>query len=164
MHFHYEWNGVISQMTLERQGEGFRALIDGVPYAVEVLNRQPGELSLRIDGRPLRLYWAVDGEQRWVSLGGCTFRLAKPAGRGSRHGETPGEASVRSPMPAQVRAVLVAAGDVVEKGQALLVLEAMKMEIRLAAPHAGIVGRVLAVEGEQVARDQALVELKAQEG
>ena len=45
--------------------------------------------------------------------------------------------SVRAPMPAQVRDVQVQAGDTVEKGQTLLLLEAMKMEIRIKAPIAG---------------------------
>jgi pyruvate carboxylase subunit B len=63
-------------------------------------------------------------------------------------------------MPAQVREVRVREGDLVEKGQTLLLLEAMKMEIRLQAPHGGRVARLLASAGSQVDRDQVLVELE----
>jgi biotin carboxyl carrier protein len=62
-------------------------------------------------------------------------------------------------MPGQVRAVLVAAGDAVKAGQTLVVMEAMKMEIRANAPFDGIVAGVRVQVGDVVERDAALVEL-----
>jgi biotin carboxyl carrier protein len=62
-------------------------------------------------------------------------------------------------MPGQVRAVNVSAGDAVEKGQTLLVLEAMKMEIRIQAPMDGVVGRLVVGEGDTVEREELLVEV-----
>jgi biotin carboxyl carrier protein len=62
-------------------------------------------------------------------------------------------------MPGQVRAVLVNEGDLVEKGQALALLEAMKMEIRVAAPHAGRVAKVFIAAGQVVDRGQQLFDL-----
>ena len=47
----------------------------------------------------------------------------------------------------------------VEKGQTLLLLEAMKMEIRVSAPRAGQVSRLLVREGQTVQKDQVLVEI-----
>lgn len=64
-------------------------------------------------------------------------------------------------MPAQVRTVFVQAGEQVEKGDDLLLLEAMKMEIRLRAPYTGRIRRVLAAEGDTVERDQILVEIES---
>lgn len=159
MRYRYESNGIVNEIVLERQGQQYRALIDGAPFQVEVLNAQPGELTLRVDGRPLRLYWAVDGDQRWVALDGCTFRLDRPSARRGRGGETAGTNSLRAPMPAQVCAIQVREGELVEKGQTLLILEAMKMEIRLTAPQVGRVTRLLAQVGETVGKDAALVEL-----
>jgi biotin carboxyl carrier protein len=62
-------------------------------------------------------------------------------------------------MPAQVRLVQVSAGDLVEVGQTLMLLEAMKMEIRLQAPRRGRVSRILAQAGQTVERDQVLIEM-----
>ena len=62
-------------------------------------------------------------------------------------------------MPGQVRAVLVKEGESVEKGQTLALLEAIKMEIRVAAPHAGKVEKVLIEEGQVVERGQRLFDL-----
>jgi 3-methylcrotonyl-CoA carboxylase alpha subunit len=63
-------------------------------------------------------------------------------------------------MPGKVTAVLVAAGEAIEKGQRLAVLEAMKMEHALTAPRDGIIAEVLATEGDQVEAGAALVRLE----
>jgi biotin carboxyl carrier protein len=62
-------------------------------------------------------------------------------------------------MPAQVRAVQVEEGEKVEKGQTLLLLEAMKMEIRIKAPASGSVKRLLVEAGQTVEKDQLLAEV-----
>lgn len=160
MQYRYQSGQQTAEVTLERRGDGYVAVIDGVNHEVDVLDRQPGMLSLRFDGRPLTIYWADDNGRKWLSQGGCTFRLEKPAPRSRRPaGEPDGGTEVRSPMPAQVRAVKVAAGDSVEHGQVLLLLEAMKMEIQIKAPAAGRVTRLPVTEGQTVDREQLLVEI-----
>jgi acetyl/propionyl-CoA carboxylase alpha subunit len=159
MHYRYQSRDTIYEINLERHGSGYRAVIAGQSYDLEVIDSQPGELTLRLDGRPLTIYWASDGGAKWFSTGGCTYHLEKPSPstrRSSEHSED----SLRAPMPAQVLSVDVAAGDAVEKGDTLLRLEAMKMEIRLKAPRPATIKRVLASVGEQVERDQVLVELE----
>jgi biotin carboxyl carrier protein len=64
-------------------------------------------------------------------------------------------------MPALVRAVQVAEGAAVQPGQTLLLLEAMKMEIRVASPREGIVARLLVRPGQTVAHGQVLAELES---
>ena len=66
-----------------------------------------------------------------------------------------------SPMPGLVKSVLVAAGDSVAAGDALAVLEAMKMEHTLTAARDGVVAEVLATEGTQVEAGAALIRLEA---
>ncbi|MEK7326442.1 MAG: acetyl-CoA carboxylase biotin carboxylase subunit [Chloroflexota bacterium] len=70
-----------------------------------------------------------------------------------------GHETLEAAMPGLVRGVLVKVGDSVERGQALVLLEAMKMEIRVSAPHAGKVAKVLVSPGETVDRGQRLIEL-----
>jgi 3-methylcrotonyl-CoA carboxylase alpha subunit len=64
--------------------------------------------------------------------------------------------TLRAPMPGLVKMVRVGAGDEVRKGQALLVLEAMKMEHMIAAPHDGVISDIVA-EGSQVTDGTVLV-------
>ena len=73
-----------------------------------------------------------------------------------------GEASdeVTAPMPGTAIRVLVEVGQAVEARETLVVLEAMKMEMPLPAPRAGVVRAVHISEGETVGRGEVLVELE----
>ena len=71
---------------------------------------------------------------------------------------------MKSVMPGVVVSLLVAEGDVVEEGQALLVLEAMKMQNEIAAPTAGEVRHIHVAEGEAVSAGAKLVELEDSDG
>ncbi len=160
MHYRYQSGDQVFEIDLSREGDSYQARVDGQIYACEVLDSQPGMISLRFAGRPLTLYWAADGGDRWLSLDGCTYHLERPTPRAARReGEAGGGQAVRAPMPAQVRAVQVGEGDAVEKGQTLLLLEAMKMEIRVKAPIAGQVARLLVSAGQTVDKDQLLAEI-----
>ncbi|MEO3387811.1 acetyl/propionyl/methylcrotonyl-CoA carboxylase subunit alpha [Mesorhizobium sp. CAU 1741] len=76
-----------------------------------------------------------------------TFAVADPFAMAEA--VTGGGDALRAPMPGLVKLVRAAAGDTVVKGQALLVLEAMKMEHTITAPHDGVVAEI-AQEGAQV--------------
>ncbi len=73
-------------------------------------------------------------------------------------GEVPDE--LAAPMPGKVIRVLVSPGDRVEPRSTLVVVEAMKMEMPLSAPRAGLVRAVHVAEGDAVARGMILVELE----
>ncbi|MFZ6816338.1 acetyl/propionyl/methylcrotonyl-CoA carboxylase subunit alpha [Undibacterium sp. Rencai35W] len=65
-----------------------------------------------------------------------------------------------APMPGKIVAVLVSAAQEVKKGDALLIMEAMKMEHTIAAPHDGVVDEVLYAIGDQVAEGAPLLSFK----
>jgi biotin carboxyl carrier protein len=65
-------------------------------------------------------------------------------------------------MPGQVRAVNVSEGDDVKKGQTLIVLEAMKMEMKIEAPSDGVVKSLLVKAGQTVEREQMLIVVESQ--
>lgn len=71
---------------------------------------------------------------------------------------------VTPPMPGQVVQVLVAEGDVVEEGQPVVVITAMKMETTLRAPHAGRVTAINTAEGAQVMPGDILVDIEEEDG
>jgi acetyl/propionyl-CoA carboxylase alpha subunit len=77
-----------------------------------------------------------------------------------RHGATAAESAVTAPMPGTVIRVEVEPGETVTARQALVVLEAMKMEIPVHSPFAGTVTAVHVAQGEQVAGGTVLVELE----
>ena len=70
------------------------------------------------------------------------------------------EDSVKSPMPGTILSVEVKNGDKVNKGQVLLILEAMKMENEIVSPKDGIVANVHVKKGENVESGSPLVDIK----
>lgn len=99
--------------------------------------------EVTIGGRPFTV--TVEDER--------TQALASLAGGG--HGS--GDATIRAPMPGLVSNIMVAEGATVERGQALVVLEAMKMENDLTTPRAGVVKRIRVSKGQTVNQGEALV-------
>jgi 3-methylcrotonyl-CoA carboxylase alpha subunit len=67
-----------------------------------------------------------------------------------------------APMPGSVVDVLVSAGQKVDKGQPLMIIEAMKMEHTIAAPMAGVVAEVLFGRGDQVREGEQLIQFETQ--
>jgi acetyl/propionyl-CoA carboxylase alpha subunit len=161
MRYRYQSNETIYDISIERQGDIYRATLEGETFDLEILDKQPGQLDLLFAGRPLTLYWANDGDRKWVSLDGCPHLLEKPSPkRSSKPGEISTNRQIRSPMPAQVQDIRAVDDEAVEKGQILLMLEAMKMEIRIQAPYAGKIKHILVKKGQTVQRDQALIEME----
>ena len=122
--------------------------------------------AVTVDGlrRPLRLPLRHHASEDavWIGLPGEDRELVlhRPARAGSRRETAP---TLDSPMPGAVTAVLVADGDQVQEGQAVLVVEAMKMEHTLHAPSAGTV-RLHVSAGQRVTRGQELALVEAETG
>ena len=76
-------------------------------------------------------------------------------------GDGAAEGRLSAPMPGKVIALQVKAGDIVKQGQALAVMEAMKMEHTLHAPRDGEVGELLCAVGDQLAEGAELIRMKA---
>jgi biotin carboxyl carrier protein len=144
---------------LTPSGEGYAATVGDRSVFVEVLYSGNGIIDLIIDGQRVKAYISSDGSKRWVTVNGRTYLLTKSPGArpgGAGHGHA-GE--LAAPMPGQVRAVNVSEGDAVTKGQTLLVIEAMKMEIRIQAPFDGVVESISVSTGQTVEREQILVKM-----
>ncbi len=124
--------------------------------------------QLLIEGRPTVLTMRSAGRGQWsLGLGGDRWE-AEVVDERTRHIRSltagaerqRGPAILRAPMPGLVVRILVEAGQEVEVGAGLVVLEAMKMENELRATAAGTVGAVRAQPGEAVEKGQVLVEFR----
>ena len=92
---------------------------------------------------------------------GQGFRVIDPLERAAAAGA--GAGVIEAPMPGLVKAVFAEAGQAVQAGDRLAVLEAMKMEHALLAPRDGVVAEVLVEAGAQVEAGAALVRLEEEE-
>jgi acetyl-CoA/propionyl-CoA carboxylase biotin carboxyl carrier protein len=123
------------------------------------LGREPdGRLRIAVDGRVHHVVMASSGRTIHLAAEGTSWTVNEVDRRG-KGGEPTGHGSgeLRSPMPGTVIAVSADVGDAVAKGQAIVVVEAMKMEHTLSAPFDGTVVAVHADAGATVALDQLLV-------
>ncbi|WP_010551960.1 acetyl/propionyl/methylcrotonyl-CoA carboxylase subunit alpha [Brachybacterium paraconglomeratum] len=118
--------------------------------------------AVTIDGLRLPLRHHASEDAVWIGLPGEDRELVlhRTARAGSRRETAP---TLDSPMPGAVTAVLVADGDQVQEGQAVLVVEAMKMEHTLHAPSAGT-ARLHVSAGQRVTRGQELALVEAETG
>jgi biotin carboxyl carrier protein len=159
--YSFDRNSETIQIDLTPTGKSYRATVGDETVDVEVLRAKDGKLDVLIDRKRVTAFVSSDGVNRWVTVNGQTFVLTKSLGtRGGGHAShhVPGE--MTAPMPGQVRAVNISEGDSVKKGQTLLVLEAMKMEIRVQAPRDGMVRKLLVRQGQTVEREQILIEIE----
>jgi biotin carboxyl carrier protein len=138
-------DGVVRAADVESPQNGvFSVLLDGVSYDAYVEETPAGAMVVAIDG--YRFEIEARDPRRWSR---------KSAGRG-------GDAvqSIVSPMPGKVVRVLAAAGDTVEAGQGIVVVEAMKMQNELKAARAGTVRTLSAKEGATVSAGELLATIE----
>lgn len=162
MKLSFEGNSQIIPIDLTPAGSGksYRATIGERTIDVEVIRAEEGKLDLLLDGEHVVAYVSSEGAKRWVTINGQTVMLTKSSGVKRRGAGQEHASELAAPMPGQVRGVNITEGEVVTKGQTLLVLEAMKMEIRIQAQRDGVVKKLFVKQGQTVEREQILVEIE----
>ena len=172
MRFRLEVEGQVHIVDLERTGSGWTAAVAGHRWQMDMRPSGHAWSLLLTGGEPgthagarshdVRLRWdrtdaarvSVDGTDVTVTVAQATT----PGRRGAAdHGRADGQ--VRAPMPGRVVRVPVVAGQAVAARQAVVVVEAMKMENELRAPYAGTVRALHVRSGDPVDAGQLLVEL-----
>jgi glutaconyl-CoA/methylmalonyl-CoA decarboxylase subunit gamma len=111
-------------------------------------------VDLTTEGTPPDIGAVASGHRSYVRVESERMRAADAAKKGKTGG---GEGVLKSPMPGRVVKVLIKAGDEVELGQALVVIEAMKMENELKARRAGKIARVHVEAGAAVEANARLI-------
>ena len=129
---------------------------DGDPVAASA-ELDKTDLLVTYGGRTLRFACARDGATTWLGRDGHAWALTEEQAAPVRAGRAGGaDSTVRSPMPGTVLAVHVDVGQLVTAGQAIAVVEAMKMEHTVTAPVTGTVTELAAKPGRQVSMDEPL--------
>ncbi|GAA2850035.1 biotin carboxylase N-terminal domain-containing protein [Pseudonocardia halophobica] len=134
---------------------GLTASVNGERLAVRLLAATPEAVELEVDG--VRRRYAVHRVPGWSFVDGPDGSAAlAEVPRFADPDAVAHAGSLLAPMPGGVVRVLAAPGDTVSAGQALVVLEAMKMEHTVAAPVDGVVGEVHVGPGDQVETGRVL--------
>ena len=151
----------VFEVEMDTRGGTVHATIGGAVHRVELTELVPSWYTLIVDGTVHDLVVRDVAGSLTVSLDGHTcIAQVDRARRAGPDGGFPASVrseEVRSPMPGLVIAVHVKEGSQVEMGQALAIMEAMKMQMEIRAPHAGTVTRVHVGPGQEIAAGQLLV-------
>jgi biotin carboxyl carrier protein len=162
----------IEGRTLRVELDGDTCRVDGRSIEVELADSSGTPVrSARVQGRSLRVRPHRNGRGDWsLDVEGIEYRAevldpGQEAIRAARQaaGADSGPAPLRAPMPGLVVGVEVAEGDLVEVGQGLVIVEAMKMENELKAEASARVKAVRVEPGMPVEKDQILVEFEAED-
>jgi biotin carboxyl carrier protein len=166
--FDIEVNGHTRVVSIERAAAGrYRVVVDGQPSEVDAVRIGAFGLSLLLDGgggisREVQVAPAGTPGEMLVSIDGRTVAATVNGRRTGRGGAdlgagARGDQAIVAPMPGRVVRVLVAAGDPVAARQAVVVVEAMKMENELRSPKDGRVKEVAVAPGASVEAGRILV-------
>jgi len=156
------------EIELIRSEDKISAVIDGELYQVEVSEPEPYVYLIKRDGRVYEAFVAPNerfDQPKVVTINkrDLEIRLIDPkrlrASTGSGE-QADGLAEIRTAMPGKVARVLVETGSSVEKGDGVVVVEAMKMQNELKTPKAGIVKEIRAEEGATVSAGDILATIE----
>jgi biotin carboxyl carrier protein len=149
-------------VELVREKDRFHCLLDGHPLQVDAMEVATATYSILLDGQSyeVRVHQAPDGLHITTRGEDFVAKVIDPrrlrGGRGAKF-EAEGRQEIAAPMPGKVVRVLVKAGDAVEGGHGLLVVEAMKMQNEIKSPKSGKIERVLVSEGQNVNAGEPLL-------
>jgi biotin carboxyl carrier protein len=151
-------------VEIREVGDEYEISIDGELHRVNACVIQGTSVtSLIVEGRSWEIGTAHDGDRVDVYVHGEIHPVMVWDEIWARaveaHAGPSGSEEVHAPIPGSVVRVLVAEGDQVPAGTAVIVLEAMKMQNELVARNGGIVSKVRVAEGDTVAAGQTLVVL-----
>jgi biotin carboxyl carrier protein len=149
-------------VELERKGELCSVSLDGQSVDTDAMQIAPNVISVMLGGQSFEIHVSrsTDGALK-LQCGPHEFSadiIDSRAWRGRKHGavEVEGRQEILAPMPGKVVRVLATVGDIVEAGQGLLVVEAMKMQNEIRSPKSGKVERLLVKEGQNVNAGEVL--------
>ncbi len=158
-HFEFEFHGDKAVAELTYLHDGALHLKAGATAGTLLMRRNARGIDVQFAGQRINLNLYTNGAVAHVfTTYGATQIVAIDALAHAGMAQTEG-GRLTAPMPGKVVSFSVKAGDLVQKGQALAVMEAMKMEHTIAAPNDGVVVEVLYSPGDQVAEGAELLKL-----
>jgi 3-methylcrotonyl-CoA carboxylase alpha subunit len=133
--------------------------VDGTP--IQVRKSAPGSFVGTLDGRTERLRAVAHGDTIYVQFRGRSIKVNRmDPTRASASGAAGGAGASHAPMPGVVVSVLVTVGQQVTNGEALLVIESMKLQMTISATLDGEVAELPLAVGQTFQRNDMLVRLK----
>ncbi len=158
----FSLQGAKHELWLSRSGPDYRLHVGATCVPVALVARGEHSHDLTVGNVTERVSIVRSGDDVHVHLDGEAYllRYVHDLERFAGQDAAEDEAVARAPMPGAVISVAVAPGEAVRRGQALLVIESMKMETTMVAPRDGVVHTLHVAAGQTFDRDAVLVTLE----
>jgi len=136
----------------EKSAHNLSVSLDRKSYDVDVEFINHEEMLLKINGKVFDVIINANSTVYHVWINGRCYWIRKKTALEMLGGKQPDarQMKVKTSMPGRIINILVKSGDMVREGDAVLILEAMKMQNEIKSPKAGKVGRILPDQGDSV--------------
>lgn len=160
----FKHNKELYELDVNRQGGHLTVSVNDHNVELDIEERLPAKFILRLGDQIIPAYTVRVKDDVFVQVYGrqFTFKSVEQDDAGLST-DSVGIGNATSPMPGSVIKILVAEGDEVKQHQALVIVEAMKMENEARSPANAIVDKILVEVGQQVGAGQDLIQLVALE-
>lgn len=158
MFINYEHENHVYNVTVERRKNHYFIMYDNTEYTVEASEIKPGQLKIKLGDRVIKCVITEGEKDKFVFIDGDIFKVKNIELTGVKKTKKKEEGDLSSPISGRVVRIKVKNGDIVKKGDVLMVIEAMKMEYLIRAPYGGKVKKVNFKEKDQIEIGQNTVE------
>lgn len=164
MKFLAETDGNKHKIDIVRDAERVTATIDGRQYELEASEPESGVFLFKKDGQVFEASVSQKAKSNDTNLVRVKasvheIRIIDPKrlrGTAGHDSDASGKAEIKTAMPGKVVRILVAEGDTVQKGDGVIVVEAMKMQNEMKSPKDGVIAAIKAAEGDTVGAGDVL--------
>jgi len=165
MKLHAEVNGTKHEIEIRRDGGKLFARVDDRNYELEASEPERNVFLFKGDGKVFEVFvspqkTAGDAYSARVGTAELEIALTDPKrlrGSAADADAIGGKAEIKTAMPGKVVRILVANGDAVEKGDGVIVVEAMKMQNEMKSPKDGVVSEIRVAESDTVSAGDVLI-------
>ena len=163
MTYSFKLKNQIYKVNIEEDEGSVVVEIGDEKHQVEYTQLDTNLISIILDGKSLTIGAFKSGKQLQVFYGGNLYELESISGRElSKSGGLGRGLEIISPMPSRVVKILKKKGDDVEQGEAVVIVEAMKMESDLKSPQSGRIKTLKVKEGDAVEANAVLAVLSSE--
>ena len=153
------------EVEIVPDGSSLKARVGDRNYVLEASEPEPNVFLLKHEGRIFEVFVSADADPNTpfsVKIGNDEIeaKVTDPKrlrGSSSEDDQASGRAEIRTAMPGKIVRILVASGDAVQKGDGVIVVEAMKMQNEMRSPKDGIVSEIRVAESDTVSAGDVLV-------
>lgn len=154
------------EIEITRDGDSLFTRVDGRNYELEASEPEPNVFLLKHDGRIFEVFASSQRNNEYaVRVGTTEFEVAisdpkRLRGSSAETDDASGKVEIKTAMPGKVVRILKVAGETVERGEGVIVVEAMKMQNEMKSPKDGTIKEIRVAEGNNVGAGDVLVTIE----